>query len=86
MAAPSMEQLQTLVLIIRTMAALSTISVIVLLLTFLLFKEFRTLPNTLLFLATPTNLLANTGAFIGAGGFKIPSGAACQVQGFMFEW
>lgn len=80
------EQNYALAVIVRTMAALSAAATILLLLTFWRFKEFRTLPNTLIFLSSPANILANIGHFIAEDGLANPDGALCQAQAFLLQW
>ncbi|KAE8449548.1 hypothetical protein EG329_007878, partial [Mollisiaceae sp. DMI_Dod_QoI] len=75
-----------LVAIERSMACLSATATMLLLLTFLFFRELRTLPNTLIFLASPANLLASSAALIGGNGFNNLNGPTCQGQAFLLEW
>ncbi len=80
------EQMAVLVAIERSMACLSATATMLLLLTFLFFRELRTLPNTLIFLASPANLLASSAALIGGNGFNNLIGPTCQGQAFLLEW
>ncbi|KAE8445391.1 hypothetical protein EG329_013404 [Mollisiaceae sp. DMI_Dod_QoI] len=79
-------QRSVLIDIERTTASVSVTATIILLLTYLSFKDFRTLPNTIIFLASPANLLAGLAALIGGSGLKNDSGATCQAQAFLLEW
>jgi len=53
---------------------------------FLCFKEFRTLPGTVLLLASPAKLMANIAQLISANDLRNPNGAECQFQALILEW
>ncbi|CZR56792.1 uncharacterized protein PAC_06681 [Phialocephala subalpina] len=80
------KQTETIVAIERSMGFLSVFCSLLLLTTFLLFKEFRNVGNTMIFMATPANLIANSAATIGMLGLKNPGGPLCQFQAFALEW
>lgn len=75
-----------LIIIERTMSSISVTATILLLVTYLSFKDFRTLPNTIIFLASPANLMAGVAALIGGSGLKDVDGSTCQAQAFLLEW
>ncbi|KUJ14603.1 uncharacterized protein LY89DRAFT_143917 [Mollisia scopiformis] len=79
-------QKEVLITIERTTASISVISSVILILTYLSFKDFRTLPNTIIFLASPANLLAGVAALIGGSGLDNVDGTTCQAQAFLLEW
>lgn len=80
------EQTETIVAIERSMGIISVACSLLLLITFLLFKEFRNIGNTMIFMATPANLVANSAATIGMLGMGNPNGPLCQFQAFALEW
>lgn len=75
-----------LIIIERAMSSISVTATILLIITYLSFKDFRTLPNTIIFLASPANLLAGIAALIGGSGLKDEDGSTCQAQAFLLEW
>ncbi|KAG9244560.1 G-protein-like protein coupled receptor [Calycina marina] len=78
-------QVYNLILIERVTASISVFATLILLTTFGLFKEFRTLSNTLIFLASFANLFANVAALIGGNALSKESSALCQFQAFLLE-
>lgn len=78
-------QVATLILIERVTASISVIGTLLLLLTFICFKDFRTLSNTLIFYASFANLFSNVAALIGGAALSNVSGALCQFQSFLLE-
>ncbi|KUJ06647.1 uncharacterized protein LY89DRAFT_402226 [Mollisia scopiformis] len=82
----TLEERLTMGASMRAVATLSATATILAIAAFLLFKEFRTLPNTLIILASPANLLSNVAQFIAEDALGNPEGAECQLQAFMLEW
>ncbi|KAH8802649.1 G-protein-like protein coupled receptor [Xylogone sp. PMI_703] len=79
-------QIDVCILIERVTACISVTGTLMLLTTFIIFKEFRTLSNTLIFYASFANLFANVAALIGGSGFtKGLNSALCQFQAFLLE-
>lgn len=78
-------QINSLVIIERTTASISVVATLILLATFCLLKQFRTLSNTLIFYASFANLFANVAALMGRDAINAPDGAACQFQAFLLE-
>ncbi|KAI9050671.1 hypothetical protein LZ554_005826 [Drepanopeziza brunnea f. sp. 'monogermtubi'] len=78
-------QIQTLIVIERTTASISVFSTLLLITSFILFKPFRTLSNTLIFYASFANLFANVAALIGGSALTNLNGGLCQFQGFLLE-
>ncbi len=79
------DQINTLIAIERTTASISVAATLCLLTTFVFFKPFRTLSNTLIFYASFANLFANVAAMIGGSALGNLSGGLCQFQGFLLE-
>lgn len=79
-------QVNVCILLERVTACISVTGTLILITTFAIFKEFRTLSNTLIFYASFANLFANVAALIGGSGFtKGVNSALCQFQGFLLE-
>lgn len=53
--------------------------------TFIFFKSFRTLSNTIIFYASFANLFANVAALIGGSALSQVNSPLCQFQGFLLE-
>jgi hypothetical protein len=79
------EEIRILIIIERCTASISAISTLILMASFILFKEFRTLSNTLIFYASFANIFANVAALIGRSALTVENGALCQFQGFLLE-
>lgn len=79
------DQINTLIIIERTTGSISVTATILLLATFVYFKAFRTLSNTLIFYASFGNLFANVAALIGDSALRDLNGGLCQFQGFLLE-
>jgi hypothetical protein len=78
-------EVETLIVIERVTASISVIATLLLITTFILIKEFRTLSNTLIFYASFANIFANVAALIGGSALGHEDGALCQFQGFLLE-
>ncbi len=78
-------QVGTLIIIERTTASISVVATLGLLATFVFFKPFRTLSNTLIFYASFANLFSNVAALIGGSALGNLSSGLCQFQGFLLE-
>jgi hypothetical protein len=79
------QQVDALIVIERVTACISVIGTLFLITTFILFKGFRTLSNTLIFYASFANLFANIAALIGGSALTKLSSPLCQFQGFLLE-
>jgi hypothetical protein len=78
-------QIDTLILIERVTASVSVVGTLMILGTFISFKAFRTLSNTLIFYASFANLFANVAALIGGSALGNLNSPLCQFQGFLLE-
>ncbi|KAL2065199.1 hypothetical protein VTL71DRAFT_2868 [Oculimacula yallundae] len=78
-------QVRTLIIIERSTASISVAATLVLITTFIRFKRFRTLSNTLIFYASFANLFANVAALIGGAALHDLDGPLCQFQAFLLE-
>lgn len=78
-------QVANLISIERITACISVSGTIFLIATFIFFKEFRTLSNTLIFYASFANIFANVAALIGGSALSNTSGPLCQFQSFLLE-
>lgn len=79
------EQIDTLIIIERTTASISVIGTLILIITFIFIKSFRTLSNTLIFYASFANIFANVAALIGGSALGNLNSPLCQFQGFLLE-
>jgi hypothetical protein len=80
------QEIATLVTIERTTACFSVAGTLLIFLTFLADKSFRTLSNTIIFYASFANVMANVACLIGYFGIlEGPNSALCQFQGFLLE-
>jgi len=79
------DQIDNLIIIERVTASVSVVGTLILVATFILFKAFRTLSNTLIFYASFANLFANVAALIGGSALGKLSSPLCQFQGFLLE-
>ncbi|KAF4627981.1 hypothetical protein G7Y89_g10172 [Cudoniella acicularis] len=78
-------QIETLIVIERVTACISVSGTLILISTFILIKEFRTLSNTLIFYASFANIFANVAALIGGSALSQVNGGLCQFQAFLLE-
>ncbi|TVY21199.1 Cyclic AMP receptor-like protein A [Lachnellula arida] len=85
MGALTKQEIDVLIIIERTTAAISVTGTLILLGTFIFIKEFRTLSNTLIFYASFANLFASVAVLIGGSALSHVNGALCQFQGFLLE-
>jgi hypothetical protein len=83
----STDQINTLITIERTGAALSMAAILLTVLSFAVFKRLRTTPNMFLFFASIANAGASVASMMGYDGLRMgEESALCQAQGFLFEW
>ncbi|KAF4423781.1 Cyclic AMP receptor A [Fusarium acutatum] len=83
----SPENIEILITIERVGAGCSMIAIILVLLTFGLFKKLRTTPNLFLIFASIANAGASIASMIGYDGLERGEGShLCQAQAFIFEW
>jgi len=83
----SPEHIEILITIERVGAGCSMIAIILVLLTFGLFKKLRTTPNLFLVFASIANAGASVASMIGYDGLERGEGShLCQAQAFIFEW
>lgn len=83
----SPEHIEILITIERVGAGCSMIAIILVLLTFGLFKKLRTTPNLFLIFASIANAGASVASMIGYDGLERGEGShLCQAQAFIFEW
>jgi hypothetical protein len=80
------QEIGTLVSIERATACLSVAGTLLIFLTFITDKSFRTLSNTLIFYASFANIMANVACLIGYFGIlEGPDSPLCQFQAFLLE-
>lgn len=83
-------QISTLNAVERMGATLSLFGILLIFITFALFKRLRTIPNTFIFFASLANVGACVACLIAYDGIQAlnvnKNAALCQAQGFMFEW
>lgn len=74
----------------RMGATLSLFGIMLIFITFALFKRLRTIPNTFIFFASVANVGACVACLIAYDGIQAMNldrnAALCQAQGFLFEW
>ncbi|KAF3762689.1 hypothetical protein M406DRAFT_341858 [Cryphonectria parasitica EP155] len=84
------DQINTLNAVERMGASLSLTGIILIFITFAIFKRLRTIPNTFIFFASIANIGACVACMIGYDGIvamnQDRSSPLCQAQGFIFEW
>ncbi|KAL1871936.1 hypothetical protein Daus18300_004572 [Diaporthe australafricana] len=84
------EQIDTLNAVERMGATLSLFGIILIFITFALFRRLRTIPNTFIFFASVANIGACVACLIAYDGIRAMNrdrqSALCQAQGFLFEW
>lgn len=84
------EQINTLNAVERMGATLSLTGIILIFITFAIFKRLRTIPNTFIFFASIANIGACVACLIAYDGITAMShdrsSPLCQAQGFIFEW
>lgn len=78
-------EVKTLIVIERVTACISVFGTLILVVTFIFIKDFRTLSNTLIFYASFANIFANVAALIGGSALSHENGGLCQFQGFLLE-
>ncbi|KAF5867829.1 putative g-protein coupled receptor protein [Botrytis fragariae] len=81
----SQREVDILIIIERTTASISVLGTLALFATFIFFKSFRTLSNTIIFYASFANLFANVAALIGGSALSQVNSPLCQFQGFLLE-
>lgn len=81
----SQREIDILIIIERTTASISVMGTLALFGTFIFFKSFRTLSNTIIFYASFANLFANVAALIGGSALSQVNSPLCQFQGFLLE-
>ena len=70
----------------RTGASLSMVGVILIIVTFALFKRLRTVPNTFILFASIANIGASIASLIGLAGIEAgETSPLCQTQAFLLE-
>lgn len=83
-------QVSTLNAVERMGATLSLFGIMLIFITFALFKRLRTIPNTFIFFASMANVGACVACLIAYDGILAMSldrdAALCQAQAFLFEW
>ncbi|CAN8099644.1 unnamed protein product [Discula destructiva] len=83
-------QISTLNALERMGATLSLFGIVMIFITFALFKRLRSIPNTFIFFASIANVGACIACLIAYDGItslhKDPDSPLCQAQGFMLEW
>ncbi|KAJ0107252.1 hypothetical protein J7T55_007622 [Diaporthe amygdali] len=83
-------QIDTLNAVERMGATLSLFGIMLIFITFALFRRLRTIPNTFIFFASVANIGACVACLIAYDGIQAMSrdrkSALCQAQGFLFEW
>ena len=83
-------QINTLNAVERMGATLSLFGIILIFITFAIFRRLRTIPNTFIFFASVANIGACVACLIAYDGIRAMhrdrQSALCQAQGFMFEW
>jgi hypothetical protein len=83
----SSQEINVLITIERFGAGCSMVAIILLLLSFALFKKLRTTPNLFLVFASIANAGASVASMIGYDGLQAgESSNLCQAQAFIFEW
>ncbi|RGP74260.1 hypothetical protein FLONG3_6172 [Fusarium longipes] len=83
----SPEHINVLITIERFGAGCSMVAIILLLLSFAMFKKLRTTPNLFLVFASIANAGASVASMIGYDGLQAGEGSnLCQAQAFIFEW
>ncbi|KAF5023685.1 hypothetical protein F66182_4251 [Fusarium sp. NRRL 66182] len=83
----SPEQIDCLITIERVGAGCSMVAILLLLLSYGLFKKLRTTPNLFLVFASVANASASVASMIGYDGLERgESSHLCQAQAFIFEW
>ncbi|CAK7237772.1 hypothetical protein SBRCBS47491_010125 [Sporothrix bragantina] len=82
----SSQQASVVVGLERAGASLSMIGVLLIIITFGLFKRLRTVPNTFILFASMANIGASTASLIGLSGIAQGSDSAlCRAQAFLLE-
>lgn len=83
-------QINTLNAVERMGATLSLFGILLIFITFAIFRRLRTIPNTFIFFASVANIGACIACLIAYDGIQAMhldrQSALCQAQGFMFEW
>lgn len=80
------EQAQVVVALERAGASLSMLGVMLIILTFALFKRLRTVPNTFILFASIANIGASIASLIGLAGIAQGSESTlCRAQAFLLE-
>ncbi|KAG5656419.1 hypothetical protein KAF25_000006 [Fusarium avenaceum] len=83
----SPEHIEVLITIERVGAGCSMVAIVLVLLSFGLFKKLRTTPNLFLIFASIANAGASVASMIGYDGLEKGEGShLCQAQAFIFEW
>lgn len=84
------DQVNTLNAVERMGATLSLFGIILIFITFALFKRLRTIPNTFIFFASIANIGACVACLIAYDGItamdRDRDAPLCQAQAFIFEW
>ena len=79
-------QITVLVTLERVGAGLSLVGVVLVFITFALWKRLRTVPNTFIVFASVANVGASIACVIGYAGIEAgPLSVLCQTQAFLLE-
>lgn len=82
----SSDQIGQIVSVERAGASLSLVGIFLILITYVLFKRLRTVPNTFILFASLANIGASAACLIGNNGLaEGVSSSLCQVQAFLLE-
>ena len=80
-------EINVLVTMERIGAGFSMVAIIILVVTYLMFKRLRTTPNLFLFCAALANVGASVASMMGYDGLdQGEESALCQAQSFIFQW
>ena len=79
------DQLAAIVTIERVCSSLSLIGCAFIVVTFLSSRAFHRPINRLVFYASVGNIMTNIATIIGRSAIENPTGALCQVQGFLIQ-
>jgi len=83
----SPDHINVLITIERVGAGCSMVAIVLLLLSFTLFKKLRTTPNLFIVFASIANAGASVASMIGYDGLQAGEDSSlCQAQAFIFEW
>ncbi|KAI0385726.1 hypothetical protein F5Y04DRAFT_291177 [Hypomontagnella monticulosa] len=80
------KQLDAIIVLERLGASLSIAGVLLIFISYAMFKRLRTVPNTFIVFASSANLVASVACLISYSGvLQGPNSQLCQAQGFLFE-